>query len=392
MNILCISSILPIPDKIPHNDFVFHIYIHYRKQFPEDQIVIIKPIKFDFNLLSILKGTTRLSKLKRQRRWEIHDFRIEIFPFFSTYSLRGLHAIITRSIFWINRKRIRRLFAEYDFDVLHAQYIFSDAVLARQIGTRYNIPYLVTSHNERFFFQRTYSKKVAVDILKGAAEVCPLSQTNANYFKSLGISNVNLAPLGFHEDFIKPQKEISRDFVRIFTASALIPLKNIDQVIRSVGMLKSKYNISLSVIGKGPERENLEKLVRELGLEDMVIFIDHIPHEQIANEMNKFDIFVMPSFFETFGRVYFECMAMGIPVICAKGSGIHGFFSEGEEGISVDHRNVDDIAAAIERLVSNPDERKWIGANGKKLVEAYTWDQVAADLRSRYDTAIQKMN
>ena len=141
--------------------------------------------------------------------------------------------------------------------------------------------------------------------------------------------------------------------------------------------------------GNGPEKSNLAKLVSNLGLRNTVDFVEHIPHELLPEEMYKYDIFIMPSFFETFGRVFFECMAMGIPVICARNSGIYGFFTEWEEGVSVDHNNIAEITEALERLVSQPEERLRIGRNGQDLVRKYTWDYLARDLHERYRNSIE---
>jgi len=110
----------------------------------------------------------------------------------------------------------------------------------------------------------------------------------------------------------------------------------------------------------------------------------------IADEMYRHDIYVMPSFFETFGRVYFEVMAMGIPIICAKNSGIYGIFKDGEEGLSVDHRDLESIIAALKLLVSDADERLRIGRNGQSLVRNYIWENIACDLNSKYTTSIKE--
>ncbi|MCK4747109.1 MAG: glycosyltransferase family 4 protein, partial [Bacteroidales bacterium] len=96
----------------------------------------------------------------------------------------------------------------------------------------------------------------------------------------------------------------------------------------------------------------------------------------------------MPSFFETFGRVYFESMAMGIPIICARDSGISGFFREREEGISVDHRSIDQITDELEYLITQPAERQRIGLKGQELVKRYTWEQVAVDLHGKYEQSL----
>ncbi len=390
MKILSISSILPIHDLLPHNDFIFQTYLNYKKQFIEDEITIIKPIKYDFNLFTILKGATRLGKLKKKYTWEINGFHVEIFPFFSSWGLRNLHSLLTRSILLINSKRIKQLISSRKFDVIHAQYIYPDGVLAYQLNKKFGIPYFVTSHHERYFFDSYFSKRMALKIFNNASKVLPINHTNALYFESLGVSNIELTPLGFNENFLREQKQITTSKLSIFTVSVLIPLKNIDKVIRAIGKLISKYEISYTIIGKGPEKENLVKLVGDLHLNEHVKFVDHIPHDKISDQMYKHDVFIMPSYFETFGRVYFECMAMGIPVICARNSGIHGLFKEKEEGLSVHHENIDEIAQALEYLISHPRERIEIGLRGQKLVRNYTWDEIAKDLHIKYLNSIQE--
>ena len=176
----------------------------------------------------------------------------------------------------------------------------------------------------------------------------------------------------------------------IITVAELIKLKNIDKVILAIKNLAEKYEISYTVVGKGPERENLEKLVDQYHLKNVVHFKGSIPHDEIAEEMYQHDIFIMPSYFETFGRVYFEAMAMGIPVICAKNSGIDGIFKDKEEGIAVNHNDIDEITSALEFLISHPEERLRIGKKGKDLVEHYTWENIARDLHSKYLKVVKK--
>jgi glycosyltransferase involved in cell wall biosynthesis len=195
---------------------------------------------------------------------------------------------------------------------------------------------------------------------------------------------VELIPLGFSSSFVRNQKPPAKDRIRILTVAELIKLKNIDKVISAMKELVSKYNIVYTIIGRGPEKDALVKMTQALHLEKNIQFIDYVPHETIAAEMHNHDIFIMPSYFETFGRVYFEAMAMGIPVICAKNSGIYGIFNENEEGISVDHQSVNEITRALEFLITNETKRLEIGMNGKKLVEQYTWENIATMLHKKY--------
>lgn len=388
MNILSISSLLPIPGIAKINDFVFQTYINYRKLYSKDKIIIIRPAKLDLNPVAVLRKKTILQKLRYKNIRTIHDFQIEIFPYFSSWSFRNIHALVTSSLYFINRKKIKSLLTNNNFDLIHAQYILSDGWLAYLIYKKYKIPYIITSHNERFYFNHFISKKIALKILKNAKFVLPINHSNYLYYKSLNLNNISILPLGFDETFVKIQKTTVNKKVKIITVAELIKLKNIDIVIKAISKLIEKYDLHYTVIGQGPEKNRLIQLCESLEIKEYITFIDRIPHNEIADIMYQHDIFIMPSYFETFGRVYFEAMSMAIPIICAKNSGISGLFKEKIEGVSVDHKNLDEVTQALEYLISDPTRRLEIGLNGKKLVEKYTWTNIARSLHDKYTIAI----
>lgn len=388
MKILVISSILPLPGLRNTNDFIFQIYNNYRRQFPGDTIVIATPVKFDLNPINTWKRRTLRGGIKKPLRSELDGFQVEILSFLSAWRFRNLHALITRSVYYFNMRRIRRLFSEHSFDLIHARYIFSDGLLAYMLSRRYGIPYLINTHNERFYFEHIISRFIAVNVLQKASKVLPLNHSNYVYFKSIGINNIERSTHGFNNHFIKKQKRTTNKQVSILSVCELIRLKNIDKVIQAISGLISRYDLTYTIIGSGPEKENLKLLVNSNHLTDRVFFKDYIPHDQIADEMYKHDVFIMPSYFETFGRVYFEAMAMGIPIICAKNSGIYGIFKDGEEGLAVDHNSIDEIAEALEKLISSDEERLRIGKSGQDLVKNFTWERIASDLHKKYNSIL----
>jgi glycosyltransferase involved in cell wall biosynthesis len=388
MKILAVSSILPIPGIIKSNDFVFQTYLNYKKLHPGDEIVIIRPLRIDLNPLHWAAGLKRKEKIYKTRM--LQGFRVETLAFLSSWRLRNLHSILTKTIYSFNKKKLDKLTGEYGFDIVHAQFILPDGLLAKYLHDKMGIPYVITTHNERFYFDHVLSEKLSKKILNEAASVYPINHSNYSFYKTIGIQNVVLIPLGFNDSFVRDQVARNTSPVNILTVCELIKLKNVDKVIRAVKTLSADYPVRYTIIGRGKESENLKQLTESIGLKNIISFIDHIPYEQIADEMHKHDIFIMPSYFETFGRVYFEAMAMGIPVICAKNSGIFGIFKENEEGISVEHRNMEEIINALKFLITNPEERARIGMNGKKLVEHFTWSSIAEKIHSEYTRILNR--
>lgn len=323
-----------------------------------------------------------------KREWEIHGFKVLIFPFFSAWTIRNLHALASRSIYFLNRRRISTLMKSNSFDLIHARFIFADGMLAYQLNKRFQIPYLVSTHKELFYFDHFYSRKIAFKILRQARLLLPVSFINMSYFRAHGIPGAFQLTHGFYGDFFKTQRLQSGERVRILTVCRLLKYKNIDMVIRALGTLKDRYDFEYTLVGNGPELEHLRGLVNNQGLGNHVVFIDNVPHDKIAGEMYQHDMFIMPSYFETFGRVYFEVMAMGMPVICARNSGIYGLFREKEEGLAVDHTSVGDISEALAYLIGNRAERMRIGKNGQDLVKNYTWENIAGELRQHYNNCL----
>jgi glycosyltransferase involved in cell wall biosynthesis len=388
IKILSISGILPIPGLITSNDFVFHTYKTYARLFPEDRVIIIRPTQYKTNIKKIITRNTEFDKLNKKFEWNIDGLRVFILPFFSARRFRNIQGLITHTIYLLNRKKIEAILSEAEPDVMHAQYIFPDGLLAYWLHKKYGIPYVITTHNELFYFRHMISKKFAMQILKSATAILPINFASYSFFKAAGLTKASLLPLGFHKTFLRPQKEFTEGPVKIVTIAELIKLKNIDQVILATGKLEKSLQFTYTIIGRGPEKERLHALVAEHQLQDRIRFIEHIPHDQIADELYKYDILIMPSYVETFGRVYFEAMAMGIPIICAKNSGIYGYFKEGVEGFSVDHRNIDEISTLLKHLISHPDERLQVGKKGQKMVENFTWDRIAGELHERYQQAV----
>lgn len=384
MNILVISRILNIPSVLPDNDFIYHLYENYTRLFKGSNVVIIYPVKYDFNIVSIIKGRTRLQKLNHKLRWIINDFQVEIFPYFAAWRIRNLHALVSRSIYYLNKNRINNLFKHHKFDIVHARFIFADGMLAYQISRKYRVPYVVSTHDELFYFKHFYSRKMAFKILRNATYVLPVSHVNMMFFKSHGITQVSQIPHGIYDSFIKPQRNTKNRKVRILTICRLLKYKNVDKVILALNQLKDTHDFDYTLIGMGPEKEYLQELVYAKGLKELVNFIDEIPYEHVAEEMYQYDIFILPSYFEAFGRVYFEAMAMGIPIICAKESGIYGLFKENVEGLAVDHTNIQEIVRTLGFLIDNREERLEIGINGQKLVKSYTWENIARTMHQTY--------
>lgn len=385
MNILSISGILPVPGIVKDNDFLIPLFETYRKKYPDDRIYFVKPFAYK----PTLKSSRLLSRIKE---YDIGGFKVVLLPYFSTWSFASLHSIIASlSSYYLNRHKIRRLIKEWEIDIIHAEYVIPDGFMARMISKDLGIKYVVTVHDENRYMNYSISRKTVTSVLAGASWITPLNFPSAILYKKAVETSIEVIPHGIDIRFLKAEPEYnSGNEIKILTIAALLSYKNIDKVLMSLSRLKSNFHFSYTIVGTGPEKKRLNDLVNELGLKNRVMFIDRIPYDEIPSEMCRHDIFILPSYFETFGRVLFEAMAVGMPVICAKDSGIHGYFSEGEEAISVHHYDIEEIADKLRILMSDSDLRRIMGQKAKKLMLSYTWENIVTTLNSIYIKALMK--
>lgn len=384
MNILSISGVLPIPGIRIENDFLIPLYDSYKKLYANDNISFILPNKSNpLNRESV--------KVIKHRYYSLNDFTVNIIPYLSTWRFQNLHSILAYSSFFLNKRFLKKYLKQNKIDIIHAEYIIPDGVLAYLIYKKFNIPFLLTTHKEERYFKSFISRNIAIKILRNAKYLTPLNFISDKLYRSFGIEDTLVVPHGIDEIFFKHSCIYNeKDSVNILSIARLLDWKNIDKVLLALNQIftNTHQNFTYTIVGVGPEKEKLLSLGSKLAISKHVRFIDRIEYENIPREMSKYDIFILPSYFETFGRVFFEAMAIGLPIICAKNTGIHGYFVEFEEGISVNHTDINDIADKLKMLIENSDLRKKIGIKGKKLVQKYTWEKTAVIFHELYTSTL----
>ena len=99
-----------------------------------------------------------------------------------------------------------------------------------------------------------------------------------------------------------------------------------------------------------------------------------MPKEKLIEEYKKADIFVMPSFTESFGLVYAEAMSQGLPVVYSEGQGFDNQFEEGAVGFHVSSNDPKSVADGIEKVINSFDViREGITINAR----IFNWEDIA---------------
>jgi UDP-glucose:(heptosyl)LPS alpha-1,3-glucosyltransferase len=125
------------------------------------------------------------------------------------------------------------------------------------------------------------------------------------------------------------------------------------------------------------------------GVADRVTFVPYT--RSIERYFAAADIFVFPTFWDTFGMVISEAMASGLPVITSRSAGAAELITHGHDGwLTDDPWDVDAVAAGLKELVLNAERRQVMGLHARATISAYSWDVAARKTMEVYREIIGK--
>ncbi|MBL3645926.1 glycosyltransferase family 4 protein [Bacillus sp. RHFB] len=284
-----------------------------------------------------------------------------------------------------------------DVQFIHAHTLFSDGGTAYKLHQKYGINYMVNVRNTdlNFFYKYfIHLRPLMYKILFNASVIVFISHAYKQKMLSLLpkdiVSQIEskclVIPNGiedfWHENSLVPKKLNNINKISLLFIGLINKNKNLKTVIYACAKLRDQgLNVNLDVIGNGPLEEEIKILCRDLDLKN-VVFHGYLSDEKtISGIMDKSDIFVMPSFNETFGLVYIEAMSRGIPVIYSRGQAIDGFFNDGEVGYAVDSTNNDMIIKAIKKIIANYNQMSIKSISNSKK---FNWTEIGKQYINLY--------
>lgn len=295
----------------------------------------------------------------------------------------------------------REHYRPFNFDCIHAYTLFSDGNVAMRLAAEHHVPYVVAVRDTDvsvFFRKRVYLRPLGVKILYRAAVVFFLSETYKEEvlgkyvparLRGVIEKKSRIIPNGidefwmnnrFYRDTGKTAARMQGDkIVRCVFAGKIIKRKNIETTLKALTKLnESGYHGTLTVVGDKTD----SKIYDRLKTYECFRYVEPKKKEELISYYRDADIFVMPSFTETFGLSYAEAMSQGLPVIYTRGQGFDGQFEEGSVGYSVDARSPEEIASAIVKITDNYEK---ISSNCTESVTKFDWNALAAQYKSIYE-------
>lgn len=173
---------------------------------------------------------------------------------------------------------------------------------------------------------------------------------------------------------IRLEFKLGKDTMLIGTIGHFAPLKGYEQLLEAMEKVVGEgFNVKLALVGdsiyphSNTYKQKILSLVNSMGLRDRVIFTGF--RDDIPELLASFDLFVLPSRSEGFGRVNLEAMAMGKPVISTNVGGIPEVVVDGVTGILVPPGDPNALSRALMKLLDDPNQRESMGREGRKRVK-----------------------
>jgi glycosyltransferase involved in cell wall biosynthesis len=169
--------------------------------------------------------------------------------------------------------------------------------------------------------------------------------------------------------------ELPREGKAILCVAHLYPRKDVATLLSAMSRLPQET--VLRVVGTGPELASLRRQARELRLDRRVEFLGHVSFARLAGEYRRADVFCLPSRQEGFGIVFLEAMAAGLPIVAVRAAAVPEVIPDGVCGVLVPAASPDELARALNRLLSSADERRRMGEAGRRRAPMYDMSLVA---------------
>jgi glycosyltransferase involved in cell wall biosynthesis len=185
-----------------------------------------------------------------------------------------------------------------------------------------------------------------------------------------------------------------RPIPKAVSVGRLIEFKGFHHLIRAAGILKrGGQALEIRIIGEGPTRPDLEKLIMEENVADRVFLLGMRSQEEVKQELGDADLFVLPSIFDSVGAsdilptVITEAMASHLPVVSTTVAGIPEMVEHGVSGLLVEPGDESAMAAALATVAGDAELRRRIGQAGRARAEQlFTFDVTAAVLGDKFIT------
>ncbi len=382
--------------------FITHTYFAFEKDQIETLskyfnkvyvIVRYKPISEIASLLAISSFKPHMYKNCVDETNLPHNVTLFIAPLYYlplNYWYKKLGEIhLNKTIQIINKNNIQ-------FDIVHGQFSWTGGYVAVKLKEIYNVPAIVTAHGGDVYDYPFIDDEWRVNtsyVFNNCNALITVSHKNKKILDELSVKNpVYVIPNGFNINQFKTidknearrKHDLPSDKNIIITVGHLEPVKGHIYLIKAINELKVKYNyfdkLLFLIVGDGSQMPVLKKLSKNLGIEENILFLGHLNHDNIPELISASDLFVLPSLNEGNPTVMFEALGCGVPFVSTNVGGVEEIINSDLYGYTCPPKNCSELASTILKGLS----KKWDSSEIIKYSQNYTWDKVCEEIIEVY--------
>jgi glycosyltransferase involved in cell wall biosynthesis len=275
---------------------------------------------------------------------------------------------------------------------VHAHFAHGCATVGWLVGQLVDLPFSFTGHAKDIYREHLNPAGLLARKMRAAEFVVTCTNANVEHLHRIAPEvDVQLAYHGLNVDFAQllsrapPRVEPAR--LRVVSVGRLVPKKGMDVLVEATALLRGLgVDLDVVVAGEdGPERDRINRLVRERGLEATMRLCGQWSQAELLAQYRRSTIFVLACRIDADGdrdgipNVLVEAMAAGLPVVSTRVSGIPELVQDGANGILVPPEDPHALAEAMLRLAKDPALRRRLAAAGEATVASrFDGDVLAA--------------
>lgn len=308
-------------------------------------------------------------------------------PFRRLQKIKYVRTVVTTLAYWFSL--VRKL-PQYDvaqvFSASYYSYLLSVApaiLIARLFRTKCIVNYRsgeAEDHLKRW-------PRTTIPIMRLANEIVTPSQYLVDVFARYGLrarsifNNVEFQKFRFRErDVLAP---------RFLASRSLEPLYNVECTLKAFSIIQKHYpEATLTIVGDGPSRHDLEELAKKLHLRN-VRFLGFVSFEEMAALYDEADIYLNSPDIDNAPNSLIECMVSGLPIVTTHAGGIPYLVTHEDTCLMVPCGDDVALASAALRFLEEPGLASRISANARRQAESFRWQAIREKWVSLYISLVQ---
>ena len=304
------------------------------------------------------------------------------------------------------------------YDLIHSHYWMS-GIAAEMLKEEWNVPILQMFHTLGLMKNKIAQSPAEIEgdyriegekqVMKVADRIVAATPAEVSQLQKMygveaekiviippGVDTARFYPIP--SDEAKEAIEVPCKNKLLLFVGRIEPLKGLPNLIHALDLIRKKGNpvmgcYCLMVIGGDPdaspntmteEMARVKSLCKELGVEDLVVFLGKKSQETLPYYYSSADVLIMPSYYESFGMVALEAMACGTPVIVSQVGGLPFLVKNGKTGFVVPDNGPEALAEALLNLMTNTELRRQMGMQAANYALDYSWSLIAERIAGEY--------